>query len=294
MQPCTSICLCYTAEVIARLFRRRLSTAGPRVLEQTPPRAPYRLQYGAGEVQLGDLWLPPGDELHPVVIFVHGGFWRSRYSLDHAGFLCQALAGSGIAVWSIEYRRLGDPGGGWPGTFQDVAHGVAYVRRLADDFPLDPGRTVLMGHSAGGHLALWAAAAASLPPDHVLRGPPSPDLRAVIALAAVPDLRQAWTLGLGQGVVEDLLGGRPDQVPERYAAASPGEMLPIGVCQRLIHGTNDEVVPLELSQRHATAARSAGDEISELWLEGAGHFEPISPWTAAWQGVYNVVVHSVF
>jgi acetyl esterase/lipase len=275
-------------------MRRPKAAADPEVLTQTPPQAPYRLAYGSQQVQFGDLWLPPGDELHPVVIFIHGGFWRNRYSLDHAGFLCQALAEAGIAVWSLEYRRLGDAGGGWPGTFQDVAHGVAFVRRLADDYPLDLGRAVLMGHSAGGHLALWAAAAARLPPDHVLRGPPPPDLRAVIALAAVPDLRQAWTLGLGQGVVEDLLGGRPDQVPERYGAASPGELLPLGVSQKLIHGTDDEVVPLEHSQRHAAAARSAGDDISESWLEGVGHFEPISPWTAAWQVVHSAVVHSVF
>lgn len=266
-----------------------MSQTGPKVLALTPPQASYRLQYANAQARFGDLWLPQEGEPHPVAIFIHGGFWRSRYSLDHAGFLCQALAESGIAVWSIEYRRLGDPGGGWPGTFQDVARGVAFVSQLSREHDLDLERTTLMGHSAGGHLALWAAAAANLPLDHGLRGPDPPNLRAVIALAAVPDLRLGWALGLGDGVIEDLLGGGPDQVPERYAAASPSELVPIGVPQILIHGIDDEVVPLELSQSYAAAALAEGDAVSEFWLEGIGHFEPISPWTSAWQVVHDAV-----
>ncbi len=286
--------LCYTAGVISRLSRRPLPAVGPRVLALAPPQAPHRLRYGDEAAQFGDLWLPPGAGPHPVVVFLHGGFWRNLYTLDHAGFLCQALAETGIAVWSIEYRRLGDPGGGWPGTFQDVARGVAFVRQLSVDYPLNLERAVLMGHSAGGHLALWAAAAPRLPLDHALRGPDPAALRAVIALAAVPDLRRAWALGLSQGVVGDLLGGGPGQVPERYDAASPSDLVPVGVPQMLIHGTADEVVPMELSQRYAAIARIAGDSVEEIWLEGAGHFEPISPWTEAWKVVHGVVMNAAF
>jgi len=209
------------------------------VLSFPPPRAQHRIPYGSDPCQFGDLWLPQPPGPHPVVAFIHGGFWRSRYGLEHAGFLCQALARSGLAAWSIEYRRLGDPDGGWPGTFLDVAQAIGHLRALAPQYALDLERLLLMGHSAGGHLALWVAGAGRLSPGdplHVAQ-PSSLSLRAVVALAGVSDLRRAWELGLSQGVVEELLGGRPEQVPERYAAASPQELLPLGVPQILVHGS---------------------------------------------------------
>ena len=129
------------------------------MLSDRAPRAKQRIGYGPDPNQFGDLWLPDSSSKHPVVVFIHGGYWRARYSLDHADFLCQALAETGFAVWNIEYRRVGQQGGGWPGTFQDVVQGVQHVRSLSTTFSLDVQRVVLMGHSAGGHLALWAAGA---------------------------------------------------------------------------------------------------------------------------------------
>ena len=162
------------------------------------PRAKQRIDYGPDANQFGDLWLPAGQEACPVVVFIHGGYWRARYSLDHVDSLCQALAGAGFAVWNIEYRRVGQQGGGWPGTFHDVVQGVQHVSSLATTFPLDVQRVVLMGHSAGGHLALWAAGAHRLPAADGFGVTELLPLRAVIALAPVSDLRCAWELHLSQ------------------------------------------------------------------------------------------------
>ena len=140
-----------------------------RVLSDEPQKADRRLQYGEDPFQFGDLRLPSGPGPHPVVVFIHGGYYRARYDLTHAGFLCVAFALAGFASWSLEYRRLGNPGGGWPGTFQDVLRGLDHVGTIAEQYSLDPDRTVVVGHSAGGHLALWAAAASTLPDRSISR-----------------------------------------------------------------------------------------------------------------------------
>lgn len=228
-----------------------------------------------------------------MVVFIHGGYWRARYSLDHAGILCRALAEAGIAVWNVEYRRVGQQGSGWPGTFHDIVRGVRHVSSLATTFPLDAQRVVLMGHSAGGHLALWAAGAHRLPAtDGFGMAEPLP-LRAVIALAAVSDLRRAWELHLSQGAAAELLGGNPDQVAERYAAASPIELLPLGLPQVLIHGAVDDDVPYELSERYCAAANAAGDDCRLVTLPTLDHFELIDPLSAAWPHVHGAVVRAL-
>ena len=228
-----------------------------------------------------------------MVVFIHGGYWRARYSLDHADSLCQALAEAGFAVWNVEYRRLGQQGGGWLGTFHDVLQAVQHVRILATTFALDGHQVVLMGHSAGGHLALWVAGAHRLPAaDGFGVAEPLP-MKTVIALAPVSDLHRAWELDLSQGAAAELLGGHPDQVPERYAAASPMALLPLGVPQVLIHGTADDDVPFELSERYVAAASTAGDECRLVTLSTLGHFELIDPLSAAWPHVYNALAHAL-
>jgi acetyl esterase/lipase len=236
------------------------------------------------------LYLPAGLGPYPLLVFIHGGYWRARYDLEHAHPLCQALARAGLAVWNVEYRRVGNPGGGWPGTFADVLAALAHVRQLALDHPLDLGRVTQMGHSAGGHLALWVAAARRIPAGHPLHDAHPLPLRRVVALAAVSDLRLAWDWQLSSGAVGELLGGDPQQAGEAYALASPIRLLPCGVPQVLLHGDADEAVPYELSQRYHAAARAAGDDCTLVTLPAIGHFELIDPLSAAWPHVLTALI----
>ena len=225
---------------------------------------PIRLKYGPEDLQFGDLYLPNQPGSHPIVILIHGGYWRARYGLDLMNGLAEDLAKRGYAAWNIEYRRVGNPGGGWPGTFQDVALATDYLRKLAPSYALDLTKVVPIGHSAGGHLAFWLAARPRIPffaQNSPLAGSQLPGeneetatplaLAGTISLAGVVDLEMAWRLHLSNDAVVELLGGTIVSVPERYAVASPAAMLPLGVPQVLIHGTNDDSVPIQVSQAYA-------------------------------------------
>ncbi len=236
------------------------------ILEATPPKADARISYGDDPNQFGDLFLPVGAGPHPLIVFLHGGYWRKAYDLTHAGFACQALTHEGFAVWSLEYRRLGQSGGGWPGTFDDVKLAAGHVKTLAAKYGLDLKRVVTGGHSAGGQLALFLAK------QNVI------DLIGVVALAAVSDLKLAWELKLSNGVVGELLGGSPDDVPARYSAASPLEILPIAPPQRMVHGDGDDVVPYDMSETFVKASKNA----ILRPVRGASHFDLIDPRSAAW------------
>jgi acetyl esterase/lipase len=229
-----------------------------------PPAADVRLAYGPEPKQFGDLRLPDVDRLWPLAVVIHGGAWQAMYNLIHAGHMCVALGEAGIATWSVEYRAVGDPEGAWPGACDDVARAVEFSAELTESYPLDSDRIVLVGHSAGGQLALWAAKRAQLP---------------VVALAAVSDLRESAERNGPEAPVARFMGGMPDAVPDRYAETSPRELLPLGVRQILIHGTNDETVPYAMSEAYAKAA---GDEADLLTLPGAGHFQPIDPQAREW------------
>ncbi len=257
--------------------------------EAPPPTA--RHAYGQEPQQFGDLRLPATTgKPHPVVIVIHGGYWRARYDLGYCGALCGALAQAGLATWNIEYRRIGDAGGGWPGTFDDVAAAADALRELAIHHPLDLSRVLTLGHSAGGQLALWLAARPRLPADSaVWRADPLP-ICGVVALAGVSDLRRAWELRLSENATEALLGGTPAQVPDRYASGSPFDRLPLGLPQALIHGTSDTNVPFELSERYAERAQALGDDARLIALADVGHFEPVDPSTAAWQVVEGALL----
>jgi len=258
--------------VTRRMFLAASSAAtvvAQDILTLPPPKADARIPYGKDPLQFGDLRVPSGPGPHPLVIFIHGGFWRAAYNLDHAGHLCAALTRAGAATWNIEYRRIGDPGGGWPGTLEDVLHASEHLVRVAPHYGLDLKRIVASGHSAGGQLVLWLAAQMAV------------DLRGITPLAAVSDLRHAWALQLSGGVVRQFLGGAPEQVPQRYASTSPIELLPISVPQRMVHGTADEIVPFEMSERFAKKSQNA----KLVPLKGAGHFELIDPRTKEWETV---------
>ncbi|MGI8826552.1 MAG: alpha/beta hydrolase family protein [Chloroflexota bacterium] len=260
------------------------------VLSRPAPPADVRLSYGSEDQQFGELRLPSGRGPHATVVVVHGGFWRARYDLTHAGHLAARLTAAGMATWNVEYRRIGDSGGGWPDTFRDVAFAADHVRRLAAGYPLDLDRIIVLGHSAGGHLALWLAARHNLSVDSQLYTPDPLPVRGAVSLAGMPDLRQAWDLHLGSGAVEALLDGTPASRPERYQAGSPAALLPLGLPQILLHGADDEIVPPVTSERYACRAQDLGDAVQVVRLPGAGHFELIDPRAPEWAHVETAVM----
>lgn len=219
------------------------------------------------------LTVPPGRGPWPVAVLVHGGFWRSGYGRDLMDPLAADLAGRGYAVANLEYRLGAE--GGWPATFLDVAEGVDGLRAVAA--PLDVERVILVGHSAGGQLALWAVRRRGL-------APPAVAARAVVSLAGVCDLVAGARDGIGEGAVAAFLGGGPDELPERYRLASPLASLPAGVPQLLVHAPGDDRVPIAQSRSYAAAAADAGDPVELLEVEG-GHRTLIDPASDPWRQV---------
>jgi acetyl esterase/lipase len=267
------------------------------VLTRPAPPPDVVLSYGPGQNHIADLRLPMRGRLGggsvPLVIFLHGGFWRAAYDRTHTGPLAAALAAEGFAVCTPEFRKVGQPEGGWPGTFDDVAAAVdvlpGLVRAqpgLAGSAGRTPGigRVVFAGHSAGGHLALWAAARHRLPTGTRWHTS-TPGCAGVVALCAVSDLVSGYQRRLGNGAVAELLGGGPARHPERHALTDPAVLLPIGTPVTLVHGRDDQVVPCELSAEYAARARAVGDDVTCRALSDEGHFGVIDPLSKAWPEV---------
>jgi len=250
------------------------SPAFPNALS-TPADA--RLAYGSDPNQFGELRVPKQTAPFPVLMNIHGGFWRAKYDLAHAGRLCAALTASGLATWNIEYRRVGDAGGGWPGTFDDVRSAYRFLSRISAKYKLDLNRVVIMGHSAGGQLALCVA-------GH------ERSIRHVISLAGVVDLDQAWEQHLSNDAVVEFLGGTPKTVPEHYREADPMQ-LKVEATQRLIHGAADDTVPSSFSRRYTERKKAAGEDVHYLEILTAGHFDLIDPHSSAWPKVQSTVLH---
>lgn len=256
-------------------------------LEMPQPPADARLDYATHPSGFGDLRLPPGDGPFPVVVLIHGGCWLADYDLGYISGLAAAITAEGYATWSIEYRRVGETGGGWPGTFEDVAAAADHLRILARSYPLDLNRVVTVGHSAGGHLALWLAARHVLAPDDPLRGADPLALAGVISLAGIPDL-EAYNAPEGCGAaVPGLLGGQPAEHPERLKRVSPILLLPLGLPQVMISGGQDSIVPAEHARNYAEAGGS--DPITDVVVESAGHFELATPRGRAWRELRNAL-----
>ena len=256
------------------------------VAETPAPPADRREAYGADPLQFGELRLPRGPARAPVVVLLHGGCWRAANDLRHVAAAAAALASAGYAVWVPEYRRLGDEGGGWPGTFDDVGSAVDHLRTLAARYAvLDTTRVIIIGHSAGGQLALWAT---SRKRGDANPAAPNPLAAAgVVSLAGITDLAAyASPSGCGSAVVP-LLGGTAADYPDRYQAVSPIERLPLGVPVHIVHGTDDPTVPLEQSRRFADRARAAGDQVVVTEVPGAGHFDVVSPQGVGWPAVLD-------
>ena len=229
--------------------------------------ADHRIGYGEHALQFDELRLPETSDRHPVIEFIHGGCWLNQFSLDHVSAMSRALANQGYAVWTPEYRRFGDAGGGWPGTFEDIVRSIGVLSELSPEHSFDLNRVVMIGHSAGGHLALWLAAQNNLP------------LRGVVSLAGLCDLKAYERLGNDCAAsLPGLLGGTSRDVPERWAKANPIELLPIGIPVSLIHGERDTIVPLSQSESFAAAA---GCELQVV--RGGGHFDMVSPHANAFE-----------
>ena len=246
------------------------------------PPPDHRIRYGDADLQFGNLRLPGGPGPHPVVVFIHGGCWLSAFDVAHVAQTEEAIAEAGYAVWSLEYRRVGDEGGGWPETYLDVGRGVDHLRALAGPHALDLGRVVAAGHSAGGTFALWAAARGKIAAGSALHVDDPLPIHAVVALAPAGDLEGVQARGSCGRVVDRVMGGSPAEHPDRYAAASPMRLAPIGVPQTLLIGALDSAwgPPGRAYYHHAITAGDRAVRVVEL--PESGHFEMIAPTTTSW------------
>lgn len=238
------------------------------VLSRPPVPADQRVPYGDARSQFVDLFNAPA-KARGSAVMIHGGYWRARYDLLHASHLCAALAHNGIATANLEYRRVGEPGGGWPGTFADVQAAFATACEHL------PGKPVVLGHSAGGHLALRLAAATA-------------KMRGVVALAPVADLYLAYQLHLSNDAVVELLGGTPQSVPKLYEEACPTRHAS-PVHRIVLHGSKDDVVPIALSRSFVEARRHDSGKVELVEVSGADHFDLIDPESKAWATVLGSV-----
>jgi acetyl esterase/lipase len=241
------------------------------VLTRPSPPPDVVLRYGEHPDHVIDLRLP-AIATGPLVIFLHGGFWRAAFDRTHTGPLAADLASRGHPVACVEFRRVGQPGGGWPGTLDDVECALAALPTLVRPHA-DPAGAVLAGHSAGGHLALLNAG--------------TPGLSRVVALAPVADLGAAHAAGIGSDAVAELMGGGPDDVPDRYARADPARRGPLPIPTVIVHGDADDRVPVSIADSYATSV--AGDQCRLLVLPAVDHFAVIDPLSSAWPHVLSAL-----
>ncbi len=249
------------------------------ILSLPAPKADARMTYGSDENQFIDLRFPEGQDMHALAIVIHGGYWRARYGLEYAGHLCAALTSMGIASASLEYRRVGNAGGGWPGTFADVRAAFQFLTQNAGRYHFDPKRASAIGHSAGGQLALCLAAHES-------------GIASAISLAGVIDLQQAYELHLSNDAVVEFLGGTPIEVKDHYREADP-MALKIKARQWILHGTIDADVPLSLSRSYAVAKTKAKENVKLVEMNDATHFDLVDPRSAAWKEVQRVAAYAM-
>ena len=256
-------------------------------------KASAHIAYGPARSQFVELWLPERPGPHPVAVVIHGGCWRADLpGLELMNPAVNDLRRRGIAVWNIEYRRVGEPGGGYPGTYRDVAAALDLLKTSAPRYGLDLGRLIAVGHSAGGHLALWAAARRRLQPSDPLYAADPLPIAAVVSLGGFSDLQRqkaAIESPCGKGVVGAMTGAPEPGRPDVFADTSPASMLPLGVRQVLIHGALDTISPptIELSYRERAVA--SGDAVEARTMAGAGHFELITPGEPAWATAAGIV-----
>jgi acetyl esterase/lipase len=247
------------------------------ILSKPQPKPDARVAYGADPNQFLEVRLPHTKGPYPVLLNIHGGYWRAKYDLAHTGHLCEALRNADVATFNVEYRRVGNAGGGWPGTFEDIRSACRFVQQEHSRFRLDLNRLVVMGHSAGGQLALCLAA-------H------EPSIRHAISLAGVVDLREGFRLNLSNAAVAEFLGGSPTAVPDHYREADPTELKIPHARQWLIHGSEDDTVPPAFSRDYVAAKKQAGESAELVEVPDAGHFDLIDPNSEAFPRIKRAVL----
>ena len=257
----------------------------PDLTKRTQPKPDATIAYGPDAQQKVDVWLPTAPGKHPVVVMVHGGCWTTSIA-DRSlmNWIADDLRTSGIAVWNIDYRGVDLPGGGYPGTFADAAAAADALRSQAEHFRLDTRRIVAVGHSAGGHLALWLAARPRLARGSPLRTAHPLKIAHVISLGGLPDLEATAASpdnGCGVDVVAQLVG-KPGARADIYADTSVPRLLPLGVPQDLVNGREDKIIPLRLGTGYEAQARAKGDRVALHVIARTGHVELIAPESAAW------------
>lgn len=247
----------------------------------------YKISYGTAPSQFGVLYLPQEKKSHPVVVTIHGGFWKMPYGLDQFDRLDRILVQQGYAVWNIEYRRVGEQGGGWSGTFQDATASLNILKTMESCYMLDLSRVILLGHSAGGHLVLWLASKMNQRETGNADTRIQVPVKGVISLAGITDMREMWRENLQY--VSDFMGGTPQNFPERYQYASPIDQLPTSIPQILVHGKADEDVPVRISQEYYEKAQKCGNPVELKIFPGMDHFDLIDPSSEAWKYVGNML-----
>lgn len=256
-------------------------------MDQPQATADARIAYGPAPPQVVELFLPKGEGPHPVVVLVHGGCYLAEYQgLAQTSAIARDLANRGVAVWNVEYRKLGEAGAAYPGAFLDVAAAVDGLRSAAATHGLDLSHVVAVGHSAGGHLALWAASRARLPKASPLWRPDPLPIAAVVSLGGIGDLEGQGDIfagACGPEPIPRIIGAAEREAP--YADTSPAELLPSGARVVMVAGEFDHVMPPATGEAYAGRARAAGDEAEAVAIPGAGHFDVVIPTTDAWTSV---------
>jgi acetyl esterase/lipase len=256
------------------------------ILTTPPPPADARIAYGADPNQFLDLRLPSSSSREkrrpfPLLINIHGGFWRAKYNLDHAGHLCAALTAKGVATANLEYRRVGNEGGAWPGTFADIRSAYNFLVQNSRKHNLNAQNMIAMGHSAGGQLALCLAAHEA-------------SLTRVISLAGVVNLERAYQLHLSNDAVVEFMHGTPSEVPDHYREADPVQLSIPQAKQWLVHGSTDDTVPVEFSRDYVAAKQKRVGKEKEvvhlLEIAGASHLDVIDPHSPAWKQIEDLVL----
>lgn len=242
------------------------------------------VRYGDDQSQVAELLLPDAFGPYPVVVLIHGGWWRPGWDRRGVREIARDIVREGYATWNLEYRLVGEPGGGWPGTFEDIAAGVDKLAEKAGDFNFDLSRVIFLGHSAGGQLALWAASRSEFEPGFV-GADPAVNPTTVISLAGVCDLVTGAEEGLGDGAIPALMGGMPEEVPLSYLSASPVDLAPGPSRHVLVHSVVDEIVPVSQSQAYVAEATSRGSEVEYIELTEGDHFAVIDTDTEIWESL---------
>ncbi|HLK63181.1 MAG TPA: alpha/beta hydrolase [Bryobacteraceae bacterium] len=284
---CGAMALVLTAKLSCQT--RRLGAGDIPMLPSQPPTT--KISYGQAPQQFAELRLPATKGPFPVVVVLHGGCWVQYADVAYTAPLASALTKEGWATWNLEYRRAHEEGGAWPGTFQDVAKGVDALRESAGQYHLDLSRVVVMGHSAGGQLALWTGGRRRIPTESPLHTANPLPLRGVVSLAGIADMRAYAERG-PQGCAEGglrVMGGTAAQQPARYAAASPIELLPLGTPQVLVWGEEDTIVPEKLFEDYEVKAKKSGDSVEIIRVPQIAHHELCSPESPSWPKIVGAL-----